>query len=274
MKSLLKEPFIHFLIAGILLFAMNAWWQARSDRLDQTIYVSEADMERLAALYAAESGTLPPPEDMQAMVADHVRQKVLVREARRLGLGEDDTVVDRRLAQKMEFMISDLADPGAPSDEALTAWYDANAAKFQKPASATFQHVYIGENSTVDPAELLRQFNSDPNMDWKTLGDPFMLQRQYGALPIRETIRLFGREFAEGLFALSSSEDWQGPVRSSFGHHLVRVQDREDAKLPPLSEIKDQVREDWMDAQRRQANTEAIAELIQSYDIVIEGITD
>lgn len=274
MRSALKEPLVHFLLAGVLLFAFNAWWQARAERMDRTIHVTKADMQRMAAVYTAQSGSPPPAQAMQTMVADHVREKVLVREAQRLGLGEGDTVVDRRLAQKMTFMIADLSELGDPSEEELLAWHKTNAERFLQPARVTFQHVFIAENSTRDPEEILVELNENPAADWENLSEPFMLQSQYRGIPRDSVERLFGNDFSTALFELPSSPEWQGPVTSSFGAHLVRIEKVSAEFLPPLNEIRAEVLADWRSSQSRLADSQAIADLIRSYDIIIEGVTN
>ena len=272
MKSLVKEPLVHFVLAALLIFGGHNWWTSFAERRAQTIYVTEADLERMAALYAAETGQLPPPHDMQAMLADHVRQRVLVREAKRLGLDSDDTVVDRRLAQKMEFMIADLSESIEPSETELKDWHAAHEDRFRKPATISFRHVFLSESSASSANALLEQLNSDPGFVWQKAGDPFMLQRQYGALPKREIARLFGPRFSDELFNTEHNERWHGPVPSPFGSHIVQIIGKTPADLPDLSDIRSAVEKDWQDHNRREANAAAISDLIKKYDIVVEGI--
>jgi peptidyl-prolyl cis-trans isomerase C len=276
MKSLLREPLVHFILAAALVFAGHAAWTSHSAARDGTITVTEADMQRMAALYAAESGALPSPEDMAAMVTDHVRDEALSREARRLGLDQDDTIIERRLAQKMSFMVSDLADTPEPDEVTLRAWYDARPATYTTAPNITFEHVFLSTDRRpatwrVDADTLLTTLNAPPRPDWRTLGDPFMLQRAYGDLPLRETIRLFGADFARAIFSLEASDDWQGPVASSFGQHLVHLAAKDPGHLRPFEDARAQVEADWRNEAQRTANEQAIADIIRRYKVDIEG---
>lgn len=276
MKTLLREPLVHFILVALLIFAGHAVWTSHAAAREGTITVTEADMQRMAALYAAESGTLPSPEDMAAMVTDHVRDAALSREARRLGLDQDDTIIERRLAQKMSFMVSDLADTPAPDEATLRAWYDAHPATYTTAPNVTFEHVFLSTDQRpatwlADATSLLTTLNAPSPPDWRTLGDPFMLQRAYGDLPMRETIRLFGADFAGALFALDAGDAWQGPVASSFGQHLVHLATKDPGHLPAFEDVRAQVEADWRKHIQRTANEQAIADIIGRYKVDIEG---
>ena len=117
--KLLRDPLVHFLAAAALVFGAHALWQARSERVHATIIVTEAEIERMAALYTSEAGVLPGEADMAAMLSDHVRDEALAREARRLGLDRNDTIITRRLAQKMGFVVSDLQEDPDPTEQEL-----------------------------------------------------------------------------------------------------------------------------------------------------------
>ncbi|KCZ52396.1 peptidyl-prolyl cis-trans isomerase [Hyphomonas pacifica] len=273
----LREPLIQFVVAAALVFAVHTAWKSWQDKSDSTIFVSETELERLAALYASEASALPGPEDMMTMVSDYVRDEALAREARRLGLDQGDTIITRRLAQKMSFMVSDLREDPVPSEEALREWHQAYADRFTKPARITFSHIFFspsvrGDIAEKDAAVLLANLNSAPATDTASLGDPFMLQRQYGDVPLRELARQFGVEFADAIAELPASDDWQGPVRSALGVHLVHVTHKTDVALPPFDEARAEVRQDWVEQKRREANEKAIADIIARYNVEIEGV--
>ncbi len=279
MTALLREPLLHFAVASLIVFAGHAVWSRYASSPEDTIVVTAAELERMAALYAAEAGSLPNAADMQAMVTDHVRDVALAREARRLGLHIGDTVVDRRLAQKMTFLVSDLAEITPPTEEELRAWHTRHAHRFQIPARFTFDHIYFSADRKRQPgaqaaAETLQRLTQDSSADWTALGDPFMLSRAYGELPLRETVRLFGEPFAGALSRLPANGKWSGPVQSAFGYHLVRLKQKADAQLPPFEDVRATVEKDWQDAQRRKDNAEAIARIVERYDVVIEGADD
>lgn len=275
--KLVRDPLTHFVVAAALIFAAYSFWQARSERADSTIVITAAEIERLAALYTSEAGALPSESDMAAMVSDLVRDEALSREARRLGLDRDDTIITRRLAQKMSFVVSDLAEDPEPTDEMLRAWYTDHAERFTSPAALTFSHIYFspderGASALSDAQETMQRLNASTDIASSDFGDPFMLQRQYGDVPVREVARQFGGEFAKSLSELTPSNQWQGPVQSAFGVHLVKLNSSTPASIPPFDDIVAQVRKDWREDTRRRANEQAVQDIISRYAVEIEGI--
>ncbi len=271
MKNLLREPLLHFILIGAAVFVVYAWTGGRADKTMRTIHISAAEVERMAALYASEAGTLPSAQDMQAMLASHVRDIALAREARRLGLDIDDTIIERRLAQKMTFMISDLADTPKASETELRAHYEAYTDRFEQPGHISFRHIFLADGHQEEAENLLAALNSSSPPEWKSLGDPFMLQREYGHLPPREMTRIFGRDFASTLTQMKAEPKWTGPVSSAFGDHLIWLSQNTPPNLPPFEDVRAAVEADWQDAARRRANEDAIADIIARYDVVIEG---
>ncbi len=272
---LLREPLVHFILAALAVFI--AWNVVASGRVDEarTIRVSGADLERLASIYTAEAGTLPSGEDMVAMVNDYVRDEALAREAKRLGLDEGDTIVTRRLAQKMTFMVADLAREETPGDAVLREWYETHADRFTEPQRITFRHVFFSEDArgasaASDAEAALGELNT--GKDWREAGAPFMLQRAYGDLPLREIVRLFGGDFAQALAATPASDMWTGPIRSALGVHLVQVSANDPPRLQPFEDVKEAVLADWQDQTRRAANEQAIQDIIARYKVEVEGI--
>ena len=275
--KLLRDPLVHFVVVAALVFGAHAVWQARSARTDSTILVSASEIERMAALYTSEAGALPGEADMAAMLSDHVRDEALAREARRLGLDRNDTIITRRLAQKMSFVVSDLQEDPSPTEQNLRNWHAAHPDRFTQPATLTFSHVYFspdvrGAKATTDAEVALARLNGANPSDSATLGDPFMLQRQYGDIPFRELARQFGGAFAESLSTLPVSDDWQGPVASAYGVHLVQITKSAPAKLSPFEEVAPEIRKDWLEQTRRDANERAIQDIIGRYEVVIEGV--
>ncbi|MEQ9315751.1 MAG: peptidylprolyl isomerase [Henriciella sp.] len=275
MGKLLREPLVHFIVLAGLIFAAWSCFSGSARTADVTITVTAADIERMSALYAIESGTLPTEADLRAMIADHVQQEALAREARKLGMADGDTVIERRLAQKITFMLSDLDTLEPPSDETLAVWYEANSERFVQPARWSFQHVYFSDLADPRLDAALAALNADDAANWRQLGDPFILQREYGELPSREIARQFGATFLTELETLEADpKTWQGPVNSTFGAHLVRVIGKTEARLPPLDEIRPGVESAWKEAAQREQTARAIDDIVSKYDVVIAGAAE
>ncbi|WP_300380836.1 peptidyl-prolyl cis-trans isomerase [Henriciella sp.] len=269
MHRLVREPLVHFVLLAGLIFLGHAWLSERGRSAESTIVVSQADLERLAELYAVEAGSLPGERDMRGMLVDHVEQQALAREARKLGMAEGDTVIERRLAQKMRFMLSDLDEMEPPSDEVLESWLEEHEDRFAEPARWSFQHVFFTDAEAPKISDALDKLNNGADFDWRSLGEPFMLQREYSELPAREITRLFGSGFTQAVQALEAGDTWHGPVRSALGTHLVRVRKQTDAYRPPLEDIRPAVEADWRNQGQRERTAKEVQSIVDQYDVVI-----
>ena len=271
MKQIFREPLVHFIILGGLLFAGHSLWQQHVSKADYTITVSPDEMERQATIFAGENRRQPTDEDLQALLFAYVEEQALMREASRMGLGDDDTIIRRRLAQKMRFMIEDVDPPGQPDEAALETWFQANISQFVRPETRSFSHIFFspekhGKNLNTNVKKVMDIVNE---AEWKKLGDPFMLKREFTRLSTLDVSRLFGADFAAGVFN-ADINGWQGPIDSAFGRHLVRIDGTTPKATPELSEVRPDVIRAWQDETQRAANTKRLKTLIEKYKVVVE----
>jgi len=279
MTKHLREPLVHFIILGALLFAGHTLWQRHVAKADHTITVSTEEMERQALIFAGENRRKPTDDDLKALLFSYVEEEALVREAERMGLGENDTIIRRRLAQKMRFLIENVDAPPLPDEAELDKYFQANIAAFTRPETRGFSHIYLspgtrGEALEKDALDILGQILlRNPPADWKTLGDPFMMKREFKSLNLTEVSRLFGQTFSEGVFN-ASGEQWQGPVESAFGLHLIRIDMVSPKVVPKLTDIRADVENKWQEEALRSANTERLKTLIKKYKVDVEGVQE
>jgi len=272
MKNLLREPFVHFVILGGLLFAGHSVWQKHVTKSDRTILISPAEMERQAQIFASENKRQPSDADLEGLLFAHIEEQALMREAKHLGLDEDDTIIRRRLAQKMRFMIDDIGDVELPARGDLKTWYDANPDQFMRPETRSFEHIYLSPKGRSDTVVLEAEAllgSSKIRDDWQSESDPFMTGLRFSTLAQPAVQRDFGTAFAHKLFALPNTDDWQGPLNSAFGVHLVRLTDVTPAYLPEFSEIQVEVEAIWLEDAKRSQNSEALKKLIEKYRVEV-----
>jgi len=277
MTKLSREPLVHFILLGALLFAGHLLWQRHVTKADHTIIVTAEEMERQALIFAGENRRQPTDEDLKALLFAHVEEQALMREAERIGLGEDDTIIRRRLAQKMRFIIEDVEAPALPAEAELKSWFEANMDKFVSAETRSFSHVYLspeehGDNLNAAAQNILSKLENE-NEDWNALGDPFMLKRGFKSLNALELTRLFGPTFSKGLFELEGNK-WQGPIESAFGLHLIRIDNIADKITPSFEDVRDDVETAWQEDARRSANQAALKELIQKYKVDVQDATE
>ncbi len=262
MKTLLKDPLVLFLALGAVIFWIAAL--GSGDDGDATIEVGEPDLNRLSDQWQAQMGRPPTPQELDGLIEQFIREEAYFREAKRLSLDEGDIIVRRRLVQKLRFLTEDIATGQPPAEAELLTYYEANAERYRQPTRYTFSHRYFSTDRREDAHADALAALADGNIG----GDPFMLQRSYAARSAREIGNLFGTAFAEELSALDPQDRWQGPIRSAYGWHLVKLEARLPEVLPPYGEVANQVAGD-LNMQRRETANEAYYEsLLQRYEVL------
>jgi hypothetical protein len=192
-----------------------------------------------------------------------------------LGMEKDDTIIRRRLRQKMEFVSDDIAAQAEPSDADLGAYLAAHPDAFRIEPRLTFRQVYLdpkkrGANLAGDAAQLLAQLNQPGgNAVPAELGDAFLLEREFTAVTPAEAGKQFGGKFELALARLAPGP-WQGPVESGYGVHLVQVTARTEGRTPALAEVRDAVRRERDNARRMGANEKFFQELLKRYVVTVE----
>ena len=262
-----RNPLLQFTAIGALLFFAYGFLHDTRTGDANRIELTAADIERMRELWAMQWKRPPTETELQGLVDAHIREEVLYREALAMGLDEGDTVIRRRLAQRVTFMAEDLASRVEPTPDQLQRHFEAHLDRYMLPARASFSHIYFSVDRRGDKAESdARAALAHPQA---ARGDPFMLQSDFPSRTAQEVRELFGDDFARALFALEPA-DWRGPIPSSYGMHLVRVRERTEGRKPELSEVRDRVRNDLLDQRRREADAALVDSLKQRYEIVVE----
>lgn len=266
----LREPLLHFVVLGALVFGLHALFASEDG---DVISVTAAEQERLAELWTGEAGRVPTDKELDGAVAAYVEEEALYREAIKLGLDEGDTIIRRRLAQKLRFTIEDRNEPAEPSDSELEEFFAANADNFAAAATISFSHIFLSPDADSTPVETRAAAalaKVGAGQEWRGFGDPFILQRSYGSIGQNQLGRLFGPEFAKAAFAVKPADGWQGPVASAYGLHLVRVEAVQAGQSPKLDDVRADVVAAWQQADQRTANQAAIRKVVDQYQIKVE----
>lgn len=286
-----KQPLIHFLILGGLLFAVYGWLNPESPGGDgKRIVVDEAAVleylqyrnqafnpdavqSRLAALSDSELANIK---------SALIREEALYREALAMGMEQNDYIIKQRLVQKMEYLARGFQDDGEAIPEAeVRAYYDANLSRYDEPATITFTHVYIdpsrhGEDQAVRHAEDTLKTLQNHNLSFADAmgqGDRFLYHVNYVERPADLIASHFGANFSQAVMALDASEArWYGPIPSDHGLHLVKVAKHTPGGIPPLAEIYDRVAQDTRQSLLQQKTDEAIQRIVESYEVVDKAV--
>jgi hypothetical protein len=273
--KLLREPLLHFLVIGAVLFFLFSQVGDPKVGTDNRIVITQADLDRLAAVWLRRMGRPPTSQDRKLQLDHYIREQVLYREALAMGLDKDDAVVKKRMAQKLEFLFEDIATPPEPDDAKLQAYLKKHSKKFRRPARYTFSQVYLNTSKrgdkALDDAKLLlaRLQQSTHKIDVLATGDALMLDHHYTDTSQPEVTRIFGEQFSEKLNRIEPGQ-WTGPIDSPYGVHLVNVEQRTDTRLPKLAEIRDQVKREYIFDWQRDANEQFYENLRKRYEVIVE----
>jgi hypothetical protein len=271
LSFLFKDRLVIILLAGLLIFVVDAYLNRETDL---QITIDLPLLEKLAAQWMAQTKREPTAQELDMLIEGHVREEILMRESIRLGLDRDDTIIRRRLAQKMEFVLSDTDELEIPTEDQLRKFHADNLNIFSSPMRLSFRHIFLGDQD-ADAAQVLSKLeavSADDNVTWRKSGRPFMLQNEYANRTREDLGQLFGMEFVDALAKLKVGSNWLGPIRSAYGIHLVQLVDKMEARALGFEESADRVAQYWLQLREREAKAEAWATLRKKYDVQLAPI--
>jgi peptidyl-prolyl cis-trans isomerase C len=274
----LREPLLHFLLAGALIFATYELLNPAAERTNRAnqIALTKDDLRQLAVHWLAQGRPLPTADQMHALIEQRISEEILFREAVALGLDKDDEIIKRRLAQKMDFLAADVAALQTPGDAELRAWYTQNSGRFALPPRASFRHLYFSfdrPGARDAAAAALDKIAGEPADAAKVaaLADPFMFQDYYAERAPDQIAKEFGPDFAKAVFQLKPGA-WQGPIGSGYGWHLVFVDAIAPGRVPAFEEVEPDVKSAWLDQKQREIKRIAFEAMRARYAVVVPPI--
>lgn len=269
----LREPMLHFLALGALLFVVYGWVNPDMLREPSEIVVDQAQVEALANRFQRVWQRPPDHDELQGLIDAWVRDEILFREGVAIGMDRDDEVVRRRVVQKMIFLNESLAAE-VPTEAELQAWLDAHPDDYRMAPHYLLRQLYFDPLRHDDDlqhaiAGAMKALQRNPDA---RLGDTTLLPAELVDASAEVVARTFGAKFADALPDLPDGR-WAGPVESGFGLHLVRIDARVPERVPELAQVRGAVERDLLNARNRQAN-EAFQDALRSrYTVRIEADT-
>jgi peptidyl-prolyl cis-trans isomerase C len=277
MKRLWREPLLHFLILGAALFAVSRFVNPAKDRTapSRQIVLTLDDLKQLQIGFAAQWLRPPNEQEMLGLLENKIREEILYREALAMGLDKDDTIVKRRMAQKMEFLAEDVSASHEPTTEELKAYFEKNTKMFSQPARVTFRLLYFspdhrGPRAKEDAGRALPKLAGKP-ASWPgaaALGDPFMMADYMADRTPDQVAKDFGPPFANALFAQKPGA-WTGPIESGYGWHLVYVDSLIPERVSAFEEVEPDVKTAWLASRKADAWDKAYKEMRAKYELLL-----
>ena len=259
---------MHFLIIGAALFVIYEIVNtAPEPTAPNAITISEAEIEGMASSFNRTWRRPPNETELASMIDDRIREEVFVREAITLGLDQNDTVIRRRLRQKMEFLTSSIVEGMEPEEAKIQAFFEKNQDKFKRPGRIGFQQVFLGE--TLDEAKVQQALVSlTAGDDPETVGVRSLIPSNLPLSVQTAVDGTFGRGFFRSLADLPDGQ-WAGPIRSGYGVHLVFITERQPPVVPALDEIRENVIRAWRTEIQKDLIEDQYQKMRARYDIAL-----
>jgi len=276
--KLLREPLLHFLLIGAALFFIYYTTADRSNfnQSKDIIVISPSDIDRLAYLFEKTWQRPPNDKELRGIVDDYLEEEVLYREALRLGLDKDDTVVRRRMRQKMEFLVNDISEQTEPTEKQLEEFLNNHKEKYRVDPTISFQHIYFKPDKDTEKTK--KRINDIKNKlyqqttslkDTQNIGDATMLPIELKQATLSEIDNQFGKGFGAKLSELDQKK-WQGPIESAYGFHLIFLEEKTEGYVPNLSEIRNDVERDWQYALKKDLEQQYFKKKLVQYQVQIQ----
>lgn len=276
-RTLLNEPLLQFAVAGVLLFGAHQLFvrsQVTEGSQTEKVVIGEGEIRWLKETFNQQQKRLPSSAELRDLVANLLEEELLAREARSLGLDQSDTIVRRRLAQKMTFLVEDTAQIVDPTEQQLRNFYHSRLDSFSENPKVSFEHIYFStdrrRNAEADAQTVLNSLRKNDAVDLENLGDPLLIANKFDSLNQQSISSAFGEEFARAVFQLSPNI-WSGPIRSGFGFHLVQVTSAEPMRVRSFEMVRSRVLQEWRLQQQLDLKAAYLAKLKDKYGIEFEA---
>jgi hypothetical protein len=266
----LREPLLHFVVAGFALFAIYGGLRGGSEQKEpRRIEITPDDVRRIEISWLARWQRPPTAAEMRGLIEEQVKEEILYREALALGLEKNDEIIRRRLAQKLDFLAEDVASLREPAPGEVEAWFAKNRERFAPPPLVTFRHLFFASDKRGAGAEAEARKELAVLADKDAAGgDPFMFQSAYAEQTPEQVARVFGSKFAGSLFQEKSGA-WRGPLESGYGWHLVWIDALTPSEPPAFETVTEQAKADWLSERRTEAKRATFETLMARYEIVV-----
>jgi len=276
---IIRNPLFHFILIGALIYVFYGFLSEKaidSGESDRTITVTKGEIALMVDSWQKRWNRPPTEKEKDGFINAYIKEMVFYRVALEMGLDKNDVTVRRLLGQKLQFITNDLIRPQEPGEDELKVYFKNNIDKYTSPERVTMTQIFfdpdLREEQTLSDAEkTIGLLNS---IDIKSVkankyGDRLMLQNYYPNRTEAEIAKFFGSEFAKSIMELKTNE-WNGPILSGYGTHIVYLHSRQKSQPPDFDEVRDLVLQNWVDEKKQELNDLYYQGLVARYDIVIE----
>lgn len=276
-NKLIKEPLVHFIAAGIVLFILFGVVGSNDSEQEKVVQISKGQIDLMHSHWSRQLGRPPTEKELQGLIDDHIREEILMQEALAMGLDRDDIIIRRRLAQKMQFVSGEMLKAKEPTEDEISAYYEANKDDFREPGALSFLQLFFSVDqrdaaaserlAKEVKAELYRKSISET--DLSQYGDRTMIRTSFEALPTDRLITEFGKSEIIDRLQNAAVGSWEGPVSSNYGLHLIYVLERKPGFLPEVEMVSEKIKKKMIDERVEELDQKFMAKLREQYTIEI-----
>lgn len=258
----LREPLVHFVVLGGLLFGVDLIFVSRTDDPRTIVVGAEVDREAIEKFHASR-GHHPSREELTALRRVWLDNEVLYREGLALQVDKGDPAIRERVIFKALSVIDSNVKLPAVDEKVLRAWFDSHRDKYDEPARYGFEEAALSGDSSE---AAVRAFVSALNAG--TPGDAKAGLRVFKGRPHANLVQSYGADFAEALVA-SKPGEWHA-LQTREGWRAMRLNATTAPKPASFESVRGMVLHDWTDATAAEQRTAAVRALAKRYKVIHE----
>ncbi len=156
----------------------------------------------------------------------------------------------------------------------MRTYLQSHIDKFRLAPLISFRQIFVsterGDAAEPDARRILARLVAD-TPGAADMADPLLLGETFNRTPLGRITALFGEDFARGL-AHAVPGQWQGPLRSSYGLHLVLVTAVEPAATPPFEQVHTAVEREWFAERRSAAQAAQYEAVLAGYKVTVQDL--
>lgn len=269
MKRIISDPLFTFLILSLFIFIYYAYVSDDTNHLDNTIVMTDHDIDRLIDIYQRTWSAAPDSLALRRLIDQELKNEIFYSEGLKMNLDHNDEIIRRRLVQKYEFLIKDISDNSSPTVEQLKKYYKRHQERYLTEANYTMSQYYFSPDVSDDAEEEAQQFYNnvrDQESEGLIAGNPLHLPREQVNKTAAQLIQDFGASFVEGVSQFTTT-GWQEPIQSGYGWHVIKLKAIVLSEAQPFEFVSDEVAQDYRSDQLSNYNDGLYEALRKEYNI-------
>ncbi len=259
----LREPLVHFVAIGALLFAVDHAIVGRTDDPHTIVVGAQVDQEA-REVFKASRNREPTAAELDALRKVWLDNEVLYREGLAMQVDRGDTAIRERVIFKAPSVVDANVRLPPIDERVLRTWFEQHRVKYDEPTRFDFEEAVL----TGDASEAaVRAFVA--TLDNGTQGDTGAGLRVFKGRPHDNVVQSYGAAFEQALEQAPVGAWRAQPTKD--GWRAIRLVARTPARPGRFDALNGVVLQDWTDAVLAEQRSAAVAALTKRYRVVRDG---